>query len=368
MCAVARRRNPLSAAAEKTTWEETVLDSPVVRELQTTIRKLRRALETRDARSGLLRMALEDALPKLAPMPVPPAPKRRGGKRDEEIAVLDFSDTQLGKRTATYSSAKGAERAMKFARKAVHIANIRRSHARIDECHLFVLGDMVEGDHIFSHQWAEIDSDLWEQAMVTVPRMLIGVIHHLLANFSKVTVTSVRGNHGANKGGDGKASSSPRTNWDSVAYQVARAALLGVDEYPRKELSSRLTWNDTDAWYHHAYTYDWGHLLMHGDQVPKTHAAVVRKLQGWIDSIPEPFDYLHYGHHHNYGLIQTNHRIALCNGTTECGNTFAQEKLAATGFPCQRLGFYNAKYGLIADHQVFLTDAGGRVPQKRRAS
>jgi hypothetical protein len=59
-----------------------------------------------------------------------------------------------------------------------------------------------------------------------------------------------------------------------------------------------------------------------------------------------------------------NHRILLANGTTESDNDYAQEQLAACGHPCQRLAFFNAKHGLIADHQVFLAE---RLPQRKRA-
>ena len=41
--------------------------------------------------------------------------------------------------------------------------------------------------------------------------------------------------------------------------------------------------------------------------------------------------------------------------------------MAATGHPCQRFAFFDADHGLVADHQVYLHDAGTRLPQRAKA-
>jgi hypothetical protein len=64
-------------------------------------------------------------------------------------------------------------------------------------------------------------------------------------------------------------------------------------------------------------------------------------------------------------MATLNHRTFLANGTFESDNEYAQEALAATGWPCQRLAFFNETKGLIADHQIFLTD--DRMPTRDKA-
>ena len=114
--------------------------------------------------------------------------------------------------------------------------------------------------------------------------------------------------------------------------------------------------------------WDWGNLVVHGDQVRGGFAGlpwygVSKKMAGWTDSIPEPWETLLFGHFHTPAQAVINHKMFLANGTTESGNEFAQEQLAAAGCPAQRLAFWNEKHGLIADHIVWLDD---RTPQRQR--
>lgn len=147
--------------------------------------------------------------------------------------------------------------------------------------------------------------------------------------------------------------------------------MLGDKNSPRAELKDRLTFKHADDWYVVDRIFDWGNLQLHGDQIRGGFAGfpwygTAKKAWGWIDSIAEPWDYLWFGHFHTYASAVLNHRIFLANGTTESSNVYAQEQLAASGFPCQRLSFFDAKHGLISDNQVFLTDDLERLPQRLR--
>ena len=70
--------------------------------------------------------------------------------------------------------------------------------------------------------------------------------------------------------------------------------------------------------------------------------------------MPEEWTYLAFGHFHQFAFGTLNKRYFIANGTTESSNVYAQEQLAASGDPCQRLAFFERKHGLIADHQIFL--------------
>lgn len=81
-----------------------------------------------------------------------------------------------------------------------------------------------------------------------------------------------------------------------------------------------------------------------------------KKMWGFIDLIDRPWDYAWIGHFHTPAMMTLNHRILLANGAFESDNMYAMEQLAAGGFPCQRLCFFNASHGLISDHPLWLTD------------
>jgi hypothetical protein len=191
----------------------------------------------------------------------------------------------------------------------------------------------------------------------------------LLEDFPKVKVCCVAGNHGRNGPKGGR--SNPKTNWDLVCYNVLKLMLMGVEGTDHhKKISRRLEFEIAeDTFYVVDRVYDWGNLIVHGDQITGGFAGFPwygagKKAWGWIDAIPEPWDYLWFGHFHTYASAVLNHRIFLANGTTESDNDYARARLAAAGLPCQRLVFFDKDHGLIADHQVFLTGENERLPNR----
>jgi hypothetical protein len=341
---------------------------PEIRALKQDNALLRRKLESHETGVSLIIQAVKESYIDPPDLVIPPAPRFKR-KRSEEIAIMHLSDTQLGKRTATYGSAIGQIRIMNFAKKVVDITNMRRNSAMINELRIYMGGDMIEGEDIFPGQAHEIDQVLFDQAVKTAPSIFVKMILYLLQHFEKITVCCVPGNHGRNgrKGNNG----SKRTNWDKVVYEITSFILLGNDDSPRPDLRGRLSFDIAEDWYVVDRVFDWGNLQLHGDQIRGGFAGfpwygTAKKAWGWIDSIDEPWDYLWFGHFHTYASAVLNHRIFLANGTTESSNVYAQEQLAASGFPCQRLSFFNAKHGLISDNQVFLTDDKERLPQRLR--
>jgi hypothetical protein len=291
------------------------------------------------------------------------------GKGPREVAVLHLSDTQIGKTTRTYNTGIAGERIDDLVDRVIQIADMRRSRARVDDIRVYLGGDMIEGEEIFAHQAHLIDSSVFEQAVKNTPAILARAILKLSQHFRNIRVVCVAGNHGRNgpKGSHGH----PQTNWDTVCYEVLKVMLIGPDDNPTP-LAKRVEFDIARSFYTVDYIFDWGNLLVHGHQIGGGGsgfplAGTTKKLLGWQDSIPEPWDYLWFGHFHTYASGTHNERVWLCNGTTESSNTFAQGVMAATGHPCQRLTFFDAERGLVADHQVYLDAPGERVPQKMRA-
>lgn len=309
------------------------------------------------------RLLSEDPPPLVAPKP----PKvNRKKMADEEVAILHLSDTQLGKITKSYDTAVCEQRVLLAMEKAIEITNLRRSLARIDELRVYLGGDMIEGEDIFPHQAHEIDSSLFDQAVINFPRIAARALLRGLEEFRRIKVLCVAGNHGRN--GPKSTRSNPKTNWDRVAYEVLKVTLLGTSAHPRTELAGRLSIETTEDFWLVDRVFDWGNLIVHGHQIGGGFAGfpwygTARKAWGWIDAIEQKWDNLFFGHFHTPAMATIGHRRFYANGTTESDNNFAKEQMAAAGDPCQRLVFMNAHHGVTSDALLYLSD---RTPNLRR--
>lgn len=295
-----------------------------------------------------------------APSPVPRPPRVKAARgRGEEEAALQLTDTQIGKRTPSYDHVVAAERIIHAAKVTVEITNLRRKVATIRRLNLFLTGDMVEHECLFGSQPHHISISLLDQATNHGPAIIRGVLEVLAPEFDEVLVYCVPGNHG--RSGSHGGPQNEHTNWDRVFYRVAKLMTAHL---------TNVKWEISDGFYLVARTYRWGHLLVHGDQIRGGFAGfpwygAAKKAWGWIDSISEPWDYLWFGHFHTPATAVLNYRTMLAGGTTESGNAYAQEQLAAAGWPQQRLAFFNDKHGLICDTPIYLSD---RSPASERGT
>lgn len=362
------KRKSIAAELAATQEQAAIEASPLVADLRATISTLERRLRKAMSGDSALRLALGDLYAGFKHVTVPPKPRARKRKGNEEIAVLHISDTQIGKITVSYDSQVAAERIMRLADKTCRITEIRRNAASIKECHVYLGGDMVEGELIFAHQAHEIDSPLIDQACLHGPAMVTRAILRLLQEFDKVKIYCVPGNHG--RDGPRGTRAHPKTNWDRVFYEVVRLQLLGPDENPNTEMRKRVEYTasaDETFWVVDR-VYDWGNLLVHGDQITGGFAGfpwygTAKKAWGWIDGIPEPWDNLFFGHFHTPAMATIGHRRFYANGTTESDNEFALAQLAACGSPCQRLVFFDKNWGIVSDNLIELET---RTPALRR--
>ncbi len=296
-----------------------------------------------------------------APMKISAAPTTDKRKLDELVAVLVLSDAQIGKATATYNAAVAHKRITElFADKATQLIKVQRAGFVINDLRIYIIGDMVEGETIFPHQPHEIEMSLFKQAVEAAPKIMSTLIAKMLAIVPKVTVVTVPGNHG--RSGSKYSGASPETNWDNVSYHVTK---LMLESSLTPQERARLNFRISENFYAIDYVWEWGNFLLHGDTIRGGFAGipfygVSRKLHGYIDSIPEPFDYMHIGHFHQSASGVQNYHQWFINGTTESGNTYAQAQLAAAGYPCQRMFFMHKDHGMHSEHLVWLTDE--RVP------
>lgn len=303
---------------------------------------------------AVYRAALDAASSLVIAPVVPPKADRRKGP---EVAVAMLSDWQLGKKTPTYSSDVCEERVARYGDKVARLADLQRADHPVREAHVWLLGDLVEGELIFPGQAHRIDASLYRQVAVDGPRILGQFLRRMLGAFERVHVTAVIGNHGA-IGGPVRREMHPETNADTMLYRIV--AQIVTDP--------RLTWDIADptgerGWYAIDTIGNYKALLFHGDQVRGGFAGfpfygLAKKVWGWGTSpLIGEFNDVALGHWHTPTRMTLNRITARVNGSTESDNTYALENLASAGRPAQWLYFVEPDKGRVtAEYLVDLTE------------
>lgn len=322
---------------------------------------LNRALRALDrvkaSKEELVRAVYQAASDGIAALVVPPVPNpaKDERKKASEVAIAVLADWQLGKRTETYSSADCEKRIEEYARKVIKLTGIQRTDHPVKELRVYLLGDLVEGELIFPGQSHLTDASLYRQMVLDGPRILGNFLRTMLANFEKVHVVGVIGNHGS-LGGRARKDYHPESNADAMLYEVTRQLLQGEE---------RLTWAPNSKpgernWYAVDRVGSKAFFLFHGDQIQGGFAGFPwygfgKKIMGWrMGSVPEPFDYSLSGHFHTPVRFLVGGITHWGSGSPESSNTYAAEMLAAQGTPSQWLLFTHPDRGITCEYQVHL--------------
>ena len=325
--------------------------------LDRALRALDKAKASKEELVDAVYRAASDAASTLVIPPVSEPPRDRRRTPRAEVAVAVLSDWQLGKKTPTYTSAECEKRVALYADKIARLTEIQRADHPVRDVHVWLLGDLIEGELIFPGQAHRIDASLYRQVAVDGPRILGDFLRRMLASFpGRVHVTAVIGNHGA-IGGRERREMHPETNGDMMLYRIVEQ----IVNHPR------LTWNIADptgerGWYAVDEIGKHRTLLFHGDQIRGGFAGfpwygLGKKVGGWGTSGPlaNAFDDVAFGHFHTPMRVNLNRITARCNGSTESDNTYALEQLAASGRPSQLLMFVDPDHGRVtAEYVVYL--------------
>jgi len=305
----------------------------------------------RDEAGHIVYQAAYDAfnefeLPKI---PMPSFPK---SSLTSETAVAVLADWQMGKVTPDYNTEVLAKRMDLYMDKLIEITNIQRTHHPVKNLHVWILGDIVEGEEIFPGQSHLIDSGIYRQVGVNGPKILGNFLKTALEHFEHVHVTAVIGNHGA-VGGRMRKQHDPETNMDRLLYKICEMIF---------ESEGRISFNIPDGkgernWYAVDYIGSYGTLLIHGDQMPSPSAThgYYKKVMGWKDgAIPERFDDVFMGHYHQQAKMTLGSTILRVSGSPESYNTYAQEYFHSMSRPCQHLMFVHPDNGVTSEYSIWL--------------
>jgi hypothetical protein len=321
-------------------------------------RTLRQLSEAKAKKADLVDAVYRAAFDASSALELTPAtfPTYSDGPGRPETAVAVLSDWQLAKVTPSYSSAVCEARIALYGDKVIRLANIQRADHPVKDLHVWLLGDLIEGELIFPGQAHHIDASLYRQVTVDGPRILVDFLRKMLANFERVHVTAVIGNHGR-LGGRSSRDYDPESNGDRMLYRIVQMVLAG---------EPRLTWEIPDGpgeskWFAIDRIGNYSCLMFHGNQINGGFAGfpfygLGKKVWGWASgAIKEPFKDVALGHWHQPTRITLNHITARVNGSTESDNGYAQEQLAAAGRPAQWLLFVEPDEGEVsAEYNVRL--------------
>lgn len=272
-----------------------------------------------------------------------------------ETAVAVFADWQLGKITPDYSSEVLAERIEIYTQKLLEITEIQRKHHPVKNLHVWLLGDIVEGEEIFPGQSHLIDSGLYRQVGINGPAILMKFFDTVLQHFEHIHVTGVIGNHGA-VGGRGRKQHDPETNMDRLLYKSMEIF------YKEGRKEPRITFNIPDGrgerhWYAIDSIGNYNSLLIHGDQMPAPgqYHGYYKRAMGWKDgAIPEDFEDIFMGHYHQQFKMTIGSSILRVSGSPESYNTYAQEYFSSMSRPCQHLMFVHPENGVTCEYSIWL--------------
>lgn len=323
-------------------------------ELRRTNAKLMRLLEkSKASREELVQAVYQAAKDAASSMVVPPVPEPRTDRRKSpEVAICLLADWQNGKTTPEYDSEVTAARVRRYAEKAVKLIELQRSHHPVNEAHIFLLGDLLEGEEIFPGQAHRIDASLYVQLFSTAT-LLAEVVRTIAATVPKVIVRGATGNHGA-LGGPIRRAYHPETNADAMLYNIAR---LQLKDEPRVEWAETLVAGER-AWFATDEVLGKRWFLFHGDQVKSASFGIPwygfnKRLLGWATSVA-PFDYSASGHWHVPVRMNVNGITHWGAGSTESANTFAQEWLASGGQRPSQWLLFQGQDGVTAEYCVYV--------------
>jgi len=318
--------------------------------------RLKQQLAERDAGWSIIKQTLEEVYAE--PLNVVVAePKESELPGAPEVAVFHVTDVHYAKETPTYDIATCEKRMLQYFNSCSEITALRRRVAPIDEALVLLGGDMIEGEGIFPHQAWETQVDLIEQMVKGGPEYCVNLILSIAQLYPRIRVKASPGNHGRPS-----KFQSPRNNADSVFYEIVRKMV----QIASPEAAKRIEWDlpldriRGAQWYSRFNIVGkWEGMLVHGDQIKGQLGfpwyGFGKKVAGWRTAKDtRGFTHIWSGHFHTHATFDLNDATVLSTGSPESSNGYALENMAAAGEPKQRLSFFNARYGLLADYAISL--------------
>lgn len=271
------------------------------------------------------------------------------GKRSEEDIGICLGDIHVGRKTESYSVEVCKKRLDRILNRVMRIIEL---HQPIKRAHVFLLGDMVQGEDARKGSNMETtECSAGDQIHVYAVPFLTRFFLSLAQLVEAVEVDTTPGNHGI------YAKGSPRrTNWDLFLYHELRLAL---------QHQSRINITPATKFYAMRDIRGFRFFAFHGDQVRASQGiplfALKRRCQEW-DAVFGPVHYFLCGHWHTKGSEQINHHAyLLMNPSLVTDDEWSLEVIGRSSPPVQTVFGIHGKHGVTWEYA--LTADEGYTPK-----
>jgi len=264
---------------------------------------------------------------KLTPFKVPKS------KRDEEDIVIVLADPHIGKITQSYNLEIATARFDYLLDSTMTIINL---HRPIRKAHIFMLGDIVQGENVYQgSKVGETSKGVYEQIHEDAVPLIEKFCLSLAQGVGQVDVYGVRGNHGKYS-----REAPSKSNWDRFFYKSLADATVNqkkVNVYPASEFYQLIN------------IRGFRFFIIHGDQCRGNAAmpviAMRRKMQEWY-ALLGGFNYAYAGHWHSeyYDHINSEADYTICPPLVT-GDDWAVEMVGRASQPRQICFGVHDKFG-----------------------
>lgn len=265
-------------------------------------------------------------------------------KHKDEVALLLFSDSHIGKKTATYNPQVFSDRMEKLKKATMSIISALRSIRNIKKLIIVFNGDIIDAESIYPSQSVDgISATVLDQIFRLALPELNNFLLFCLDNFEEVECYCVRGNHGNLNAS--KWSSSKSTNWDLVVYKMLEAITSN---------QPRLKWHIAEKdWKILFKVFNHGFLACHGDMIRSymnlPFYGMIRQATRWQSAYRNKMDIdsFLFSHFHSANAGTRFNQINIyVNGSFITDDEFAEEKLGVSSVPEQLLLGVHPTYGV----------------------
>lgn len=354
--------------------ERSTVDMPP--EIRSYVTDLERQLDALRRESNPIKMmadAMSGAVRDLPKLSVPIFKKDMpDSELDSEDVVLVISDVHIGQWVdAEETGGLGCYNYEVFLRRMARLEEavrriLRYMPNRTPRCHVFFLGDIVDGSTIFEGQLRQIEFPAARQTVYAYERFS-QLIADLSGLFDEVVVSCVVGNHGRI---GKKGVNSPMDNLDWLAYWFMR------ERFERSEIKN-VRFNLADSWWMVVEVNGRKFLLSHGDGFKSwlgipfygatRYEGSMRKLMR--DAFERDtrasvdFDYVVLGDKHS----QAKFGPIFMNGSWPGGSEMSLRYLQAGGLPYQWMFGVHERQGISWERELRL-ESPHNMPQPKTYS
>jgi len=295
---------------------------------------------------------------------IPKAKQSTGKLKEDAILVLSdihvgkknvFVDLRTGKAVETYNKKIMWKEAGRLIESIQMINDLLNKSYKLETLHIFLLGDIVDNDIIFSGQRFYIESGAGAQVIEAV-KLLSFLIKEFLKMFKKINIIVIGGNHGR-LSGNSRTAHPWYNNLDWLIGQMLQISFKNVD---------RVKIETPESWFFIKQINGWKYLLHHGAGIPAwmgfpyygiSRRALARKAEMDIDVEI-------IGHFHRIFEIPVSSKsITLVNGCWIEKDERSWQKYGYLTSPCQLYFGTSVKRPLT---WKFVLELNKRTPHKRR--